>query len=94
MTRKASPNAESKAQTTYMDAMDKALEERPPRIVWRNNGKGVQVAVSVIDPHAEAAGWVDRRTPDPVERHLYLDIVEKAYEPMDESLLNAARTEI
>jgi hypothetical protein len=31
--------------------MDEELEERPPRIEWRSNGKGVQVAVVVEDPH-------------------------------------------
>jgi len=37
----------------YRTAMDKILEDRPPRIVWRSNGKGIQVAVFMNDPHTD-----------------------------------------
>ena len=33
--------------------LEAAMKANPPHIVWRNNGRGVQVAVSVDDPHAE-----------------------------------------
>lgn len=36
----------------YRD-MQAALAERPPRIVWERNARGVLVAVEVDDPHAE-----------------------------------------
>lgn len=35
--------------------MDQALDEKPPRIRWASNGKGIQVAVEVDDPHTEKA---------------------------------------
>lgn len=33
--------------------MDEALDKKPPRIRWASNGKGIQVAVEIEDPHTE-----------------------------------------
>ena len=41
----------------HTTAMDKALEDNPPRIMWEHDGKGIQRAVLVDDPHAELAQW-------------------------------------
>jgi hypothetical protein len=82
-------------RTRNPSEMDKALEECPPQIVWRNDKGGIKRAVSVQDPHAEGPQWKRDREPEP--RYLeYLDIVEevKASECTDENLLNAARTDI
>jgi hypothetical protein len=65
-----------KSDTVDTLEMDRALIDDPPVIVWRHNGKGIQVAMSVHDPHAEKR-WGPR-----------------APECTDESLLNAARTEL
>jgi len=37
--------------------MDEALEKDPPLIRWVPNGKGVMVAVEVLDRHTEARTW-------------------------------------
>lgn len=80
-----------KADNAYVAEMDEALAANPPEIVWRNNGKGVQVAVSVKDPRAEYAVPSRRR-----EAEVVYYTHEEVEVPvcMDESLLAAARTEI
>jgi hypothetical protein len=36
-------------------AMDEALERQPPSITWRKNNRGVWIATSIQDPHAETS---------------------------------------
>jgi len=41
--------------TNYEREMAKVLEKNPPVIVWKKDKHGIQRAVSVKDPHAEAS---------------------------------------
>lgn len=61
MTRRAAGPYEGGTNLHCKD-MDKALEQRPPVIVWERNKRGVMVAVEVHDPHAERStdAQVDR----------------------------------
>lgn len=43
------------AANRHEQEMDAALEKNPPVIVWRKDKHGIQRAVSVKDPHAEAS---------------------------------------
>jgi hypothetical protein len=70
--------------------LEAAMEANPPVIVWRHNGRGVQIAVRVDDPHMEK-GWAPRPAADLVEP--FLEYVELP-ECTNETLLAAARTEI
>ncbi|HEY9410658.1 MAG TPA: hypothetical protein VIP77_13855 [Jiangellaceae bacterium] len=79
-------------QTVDMNVMDKALEDNPPRIVWEHDGKGIQRAVVVDDPHAEGPQW--RREVARWEDDYYEPEEVKPPVCMDESLLAAARAEI
>lgn len=82
---------------SYRREMDKALEARPPVIVWGKGPGGIKVAVSVVDPHVDHPGRARRRRPpEPVEpfRPEDIDYIDYVPECTDESLLNAARTQI
>lgn len=111
-----SPSAHHKdGGNAYRSAMDKVLEKNPPHIVWRKNKHGIQVAVSVHDPHTgtsiaaqaqrmrrsadrmdreEACDAAARFDRDYLERLTAFAAVVAAEEPEDETLKNAARTEI
>lgn len=60
--------------TVHTTAADKALAERPPVIVWEKNSRGIFVAVSVQDPHADSVGHqelmdrIDRREAQEAKR--------------------------
>lgn len=43
----------SKPTNCEQTAMDKVIAANPPLITWRHNGKGVQIATCVDDPHTE-----------------------------------------
>jgi hypothetical protein len=49
--------------------MDQALNDKPPRIRWAPNGKGIQVAVEVDDPYAERPWRRNDDRPLPPENH-------------------------
>lgn len=36
-----------------VEKLEAAMEADPPDIVWEHNGHGVQIAVSIRDPHAD-----------------------------------------
>jgi hypothetical protein len=67
---------------SYCREMDKALEARPPVIVWRKDARGILVAVSIDDPHTQVA------SPEPIYNP------PEQVEPEETSLLAAARTEL
>lgn len=43
--------------------MDEALAKRPPVITWSPNGRGVLVATSIDDPHAESRDLLRQSLP-------------------------------
>lgn len=47
------PAREIDTANRHCREMDEALQARPPVITWAPNGRGVLVATSIDDPHAE-----------------------------------------